>query len=257
MNHKKNKTIAITFHGFLGSSDDFHPLEDHFEVFHLDLKPKNNESWGELLIRVQNTLDDFLKSKFDSINGSEIYIFSYSMGSKVLFSILDFLIPRLETLKIKFKLILISTHFGIYENELKNELELRSEMNTNFLKIIKDNNLNLFLEKWSTMPLFNDEKKTTTNWTIIQIQHYFQFWNQTQLQSPSSKLKNCRTLSEIYLVYGERDQKYKNQTLRFIKEMTTHNSTSVKVIAFENRGHRLLNPEDLDYILSHLGASAL
>lgn len=251
-----NRSKGICFHGFLGSGLDFEPLNESLDIFALDLKPsillrtKDFETWGQMLVRVQQDLEHYLVTLADS---DEIYFFSYSMGSKVLFSIFENLIQKgsFEKFKKSPKIILISTHFGLYDDEaeLIEETAQRELMNQKFINILENEGLSCFLESWNKLPLFADKtleestnKTIYTKWSFEQIKHYFRWWSQIQtkniLDSKDLKFK-------FFVFHGSLDLKYKQQSER-LKTLELNN---VSHFELASRSHRLLKHEDLIFIL--------
>ncbi len=246
-----NKKTAICFHGFLGSGHDFKDLQSSFEIFSLDLKPKPElseekfESWESMLSRTQKQLLAFL-NKLNFAN--EIVFFSYSMGSKVLFDILDPLYQSgiLQHFEIKPKFVWISTHFGIYQSEDEFQLETnyRKALNHKFLEVLENAKLDQFLKEWNELTLFKEDKPVLTDWSLNQIKCYFQFWNRNQSQS----LIPAKLLDKGFFFYvfcGSEDEKYMTQMHRL---QNLKNANLIGQV-LSGRSHRLIESEDFKFIL--------
>ncbi len=267
MDDKFHKPIAISFHGFLGSPDDFKFLSTNFRTYSLDLKPKSLaltsdksdsqssfESWPHLLDRLSTELNNILNEIETHPNTFEVFVFSYSMGSKALFSILNKHQDIFKNKNIKLNLVLLSTYFGLYDDNLKQEQEFRADLNAKFLKILSDGDLEKFLKEWSSLSLFaaDDESQLKTSWTKSQIEHYFKFWNQSQLVDQTNTLMSYPFVNSVNVVYGEQDLKYKDQAKRFQKKIDLNSSRIFKFVELPGRGHRLLTDSDLNFIVSQL-----
>lgn len=253
-----NLKKAIVFHGFLGSSQDFESLNQDYRVFPIDLKPKlrlksdlntsaDFETWAELQSRVFNEFETLIKS-FDK--NDEILIMSYSLGSKVLFSILDEVLNLISNLDLdeKIKFAFLSTHFGIYESdqELESELKFRTNMNQHFLELLDFKNKAEFMEQWNALGLFSKDEKIITDWTEGQIKHYFKSWNQSQT---GSWIKVLNRLPKSFVFYGSADLKYKVQGQRLNEALDSKTSTSILIYELQSRSHRLLEAPDFDFVL--------
>ncbi len=273
-----NKPYALVFHGFLGEACDFQNLDNHFTYFALDLKPigqnklffnqdsldsdvrlnTNLESWDQMLTRVliqtEKTLNDILfQIKNDQQDTAQVYIFSYSMGTKVFMSIYEKLMDIKKFKNIKFKPVFLSSHFGIYNNNQDVELKFRSELNLRFLDSLKNQSLDLFLKEWSSLPLFINDTKIETSWSLEQINHYFKFWNQSQILDLTEKLMNQDNVNEVSVFFGELDQKYKEQASLFERKVKNiKSSLNANFYELKNRSHRILSKEDFRFIINKI-----
>jgi hypothetical protein len=260
---------AILFHGFLGSERDFESLTPEYQIHPIDLKPQklnlntvvqansnlsrdlqDYESWEQLKARVFLSFQKILKS---CAKEDEILILSYSMGSKVLFSIWDQVLGSIIelsaelSLRSKIKFVFLSTHFGLYDSqhELSEELNYREKMNEKFLNLLNKTSKNKFIEEWNSLGLFSKDVNASTDWTEAQIKHYFKFWNQSQTQNI---IPNLMKLPKFFVFYGEEDLKYKVQAERLKETM----KDKCVVYGIKSRSHRLLDPKDLNYIKNEL-----
>lgn len=254
---KDHKPFAITFHGFLGSPNDFNFLKTYFNVCDLDLRPKGSESWDDLVDRNWQALNVFFDDHKLISNQEDFYIFSYSMGSKLLFSVFNKYENLIKSKRIKFKLVLLSTHFGLYENDnIKDELDFRAKMNLKFLKIINEQDLVDFLKEWSGLTLFKSDDEgqmLNTTWTKSQIQHYFNFWNQSQTVNQADRLLSYEFIDSINLCFGDLDVKYKSQANLFKKNYNMKSQIKMNFLELIGRSHRLLKDSDLEFIIKNLG----
>ncbi len=241
------RTHAIALHGFLGSKEDFSFLSTKIPTFFVDLAPaifKENqfESFDQMKARVLKDIETEIRRLRGSTE--EIVIFSYSMGSKFVFSIIKSILNLNSEANLKF--VFISTHFGIYETEIekKTELKFRDDMNTTFLTLLESLSKKQFLEKWSMLPLFSNDQRLESNWSLEQISHYFKFINKSQLLNDLVEiLKQLNAL----VVYGSDDLKYKTQALSLKTKLGP--LCQVKFMEIAGRSHRLLENSDLNQIL--------
>lgn len=248
MNVKRKK--AICFHGFLGSRHDFKTLGSSFDVVALDLSPQISEfgieSWASMCQRIASDVKKILQALDPK---DQVYFFSYSMGSKVLFSIFSDVLKIFSAARFDSKpiFVMISTHFGLYEDstELQKELTQRTKMNQDFLKILSLEDMDLFLEKWSELSLFSKDRLLTTTWGLKQVTHYFESWNQSQ----TSELANILDSGYSFLVVtGSADTKYRKQSERLQRLKRPH----LKFLMIQDRSHRLLQEQDLHHIMRAL-----
>lgn len=254
---KDLKPFAITFHGFLGSPKDFNFLNTYFNVYNLDLRPQGNESWDNLVDRTWLALNGFLDENKLISNQLDFFVFSYSMGSKLLFSVFNKYENLLKSKSIRLNLVLLSTHFGLYENDnIKDELEFRTEMNLKFLKIINEQEVASFLKEWSRLSLFKADdvdQMLDTTWTKSQILHYFKFWNQSQTVNQADKLFSYDFIDSINLCYGDLDVKYKSQANLFKNNYNLESQIKVNHIELIGRSHRILKDSDFKFIIKKMG----
>jgi hypothetical protein len=243
-----SKPKAICLHGFLGTTDDFNPLAESFDILSLDLKPmllseeNSYESWDQLISRIQTQFENYIASLDETDN---VCIFSYSMGSKVLFSFFENIISNqiLEKFKKTPQIALISTHFGIYKNDLEQNQEIsdRHQMHQKYLDILAKSDLDLFLQAWNKISLFSYDKAASTGWSLNEINHYFKCWGQSQKKNIANLLK---TNFNFLIFYGSEDIKYQQQSDR-LKSLGLKN---IKHFELKARSHRLLQTEDLNFI---------
>lgn len=270
----KNKPLALVFHGFLGSSDDFKFLENKYQIIPLDLRPqcineseKLYETWEQMEARVLLKIKKEIRFNDHNQVLNHITVFSYSMGSKVFFSICSRLLEILNneisrsgflSKKPVLDLVFISSHFGIYEsqenlNEWQIEIKHRSSMNQKFLKILVDQSMDSFLEAWNALGLFNQDHKSQTDWSLGQVVTYFKSWNRNQENLPEEFFKSLDQIKSIFVFYGSEDLKYKIQALRFktkTKEIfPSEQHALLNFYEIEQRSHRLLSEEDFKIML--------
>lgn len=255
---KKNKPLAFCFHGFLGQPKDFHILEDTFRVVAPDLKPFSNKdqnflSWQQL---GEKALDEF--KNVDKSDEDVIYVFSYSMGSKLLFSVFK----KFKNLFPKVKFIFLSTHFGLYESEqeLQKEIEWRAQSNARFLLTLEADstadlathlNLEVFLSEWDNLSLFNKDVPIETVWSLAEIKYYFKNWSQSQLDEIPVLLD---TKDSYSICYGQDDKKYKEQAQRLKKkvDLSVGDENLYQFIELPEASHRIISKHHLKFILKLL-----
>lgn len=279
----QSKKKGIVFHGFLGDAKDFKFLDSYYDMTGLNLKPQKMddgfETWDQMCQRVLKTACDSVleysqsfenhfkdsKSQQDFSAQFVITLFSYSMGNKVLFTILDPLLKFVESKSLKVNMVFMSSHFGLYETneEFEKDLAFRVKMNERFLSVLEVANLNEFEKEWNNLALFNkdnitrfDKNETAedlkTTWSLEQVRWYFKEWNRSQKIFEKNRMGQFKSFNSISAFYGSEDFKYKNQALRFYHLMQAQSVNSIQVIELKDRSHRLLQNEDFEIILKHL-----
>lgn len=244
------RSNAIALHGFLGCEKDFKFLDKKFLVFSVNLIPlKISQNQFESFDQLKNRILKSITAKIYSLSDTaeEITFFSYSMGSKFLFSFIDEIL-KLNT-KVRFKFVFLSTHFGLYKDAGSKRLEIkfRENMNNKFLELLENSTKEQFLDQWSRLSLFSNDKMIETNWSLQEITHYFKSMSRSQTQTNIVKI--MRRLNAL-VVYGSEDLKYKDQALGL--KMKLKRCEFVDFLELQGRSHRLLEHSDLKEILNCL-----
>lgn len=293
----QDRPLAIVFHGFLGNPEDFNFLNTKFNIVSLDLRPQIRkegfESWEQMTTRILKDVSSLLQThrlsneEFDRLkmtadfknipayeNKQHVYFFSYSMGSKVLHSLLTSVFEVAKSLNFNMSLVFLSSHYGIYnsvhqpqdeslheiEKNVDNngynvDLKFREKMNQKFLNILKSNNLDLFYKEWNGLALFSQDtfdEKPSALWDLEQIKWYFETWNRSQACITQEMIDVYKMAKSIFLFYGSEDPKYKEQGVMFEKIMKDSGYHAITSCELKDRSHRLLKDKDFEIICSHV-----
>lgn len=228
---RDSKTTFIVLHGFLGDTESFAELKKMDVIYHpIDLRPLTHNfcAWDKLIEQVTEQIKAVTQER------TQVCLMGYSMGGRLLLECLK----NLELNKYQ-QIFLISSHLGFYQDD---ELEKKRGFDSQCLKILKNGDVDGFLEFWNNLELFKaDPIKSATSWNYNEIAHGLTHWTQAQEQD---FLINQKYHDKFIYAYGQLDNKYRNQGVRF-KER----HPGINLCELKGRGHRLLSRSDLAKIL--------
>ncbi len=233
----KNKENLFLLHGFMGSGCVFDLMIPQLKSFcnpiTIDLlgHGKTGNAGSPRRFHFQNQVDD-LAAVISEITYEPIYLHGYSMGGRLA---LNFALAKANLLK---GLILESTNPGLND---KQELVHRKRLDDKRASEI-ETNFHSFLDKWSVLPLFNNEISDKDH-----LNRYHEIQRKQNPQQMAYSLRGFGTgwMPPVYkqlqkldmpvlLLVGEKDKKY----VKIMKGMNRRFSKSrLKMIS--KAGHRI------------------
>lgn len=157
------KQTIVFLHGFLGTPEDWDPIISHlkneYDCYALnlyELYPSNKtvketlnseEKKAKLKDIQEKGLEDFANNIYKHLEEKNIFSFhlvGYSMGGRLAIELSQKIKPL--------SLFLLSSHFGLKDQEIKRK---RHEQNLLWINILRTTNFSKFLEKWYSQPIFS------------------------------------------------------------------------------------------------------
>lgn len=207
----------LCLHGFLGSPSDFEFLQERFQCYCPDLKQLVHLEYSSLKKKI------LLDIPFEHFS-----IIGYSFGSR-LGSRLFLDLPGAQNL------YCLAGHLGLKDKE---EIRRREQIEAQFLEKLTHLDEQQFLEYWNSLDLFKFDsplKEINTNCA----KEFFINYGLSKQPFLQERLIPFRDKIQFY--YGEKDEKYNSYAKKSL--------TDFKVQFVPNKGHRLIQDEDMKNIL--------
>lgn len=204
--------MVTCFHGFLGSPSDFDFLNGHI-VEALDLDKLIDQSIEQIAKVVTGDI-----------------LVGYSFGARLALRVFALDPNRFE------KIILLAGHMGLPETEKKD----REKVEEYFLKMIDENSMSDFIDKWNQLELFEfDQKIVPVKQDKEVLRKYFINWGLSKQEDYHRSLLPYKDKLKWY--FGANDKKY--------CEYAKKNLGEYNVEFIPNAGHRLLQNETVKELI--------
>lgn len=230
LNHtltQKNSEDALVFlHGFMGSGSDFNPLIQHlgdeFSTLTIDLPGHGSSSMIDPL--TFDSVIEEIKRVIKIYSLKKVHLVGYSLGGRI---ILDWIKNDIDSIH---SVCILSSHFGLLEKEKK----AREEFETKWVKSLKSDPFDQFLDKWYKQSIF----QSSGSHEMVNLRknnnpkHLCCVFEKLSLLKQKCSLEFLsKTSLPLLFACGSRDKKY----LTLYKNLPTHISWDI----IENACHAI------------------